>query len=80
LVLRLVAEDPTWGYRRIVGELAGLGRRVAPSTVWAILKKAGIDPAPRRSGATWGEFLMAQAAGILACDFFSVETITVARL
>jgi putative transposase len=80
LVLRLAAENPTWGYRRIAGELAGLGRKVAPSTVWAILKKAGIDPAPRRSGPTWGEFLKAQAAGILACDFFSVETVTLARL
>jgi hypothetical protein len=80
LVLRLAAENPTWGYRRIAGELAGLGRKVAPSTVWAILKEAGMDPAPRRSGPTWREFLKAQAAGILACDFFSVETITLARL
>lgn len=80
LVLRLAAENPTWGYRRITGELAGLGRKVAPSTVWAILKKAGIDPAPRRSGPSWNEFLMAQAAGILAVDFFHAETITLARL
>jgi putative transposase len=80
LVLRLAAENRTWGYRRIAGELAGLGRKVAPSTVWAILKDAGIDPAPRRSGLTWSEFLKAQAAGILACDFFSVETITLVRL
>jgi putative transposase len=80
LVLRLAAENPTWGYRRITGELAGLGRKVAPSTVWAILKKAGIDPAPRRSGPTWSEFLKAQATGILTCDFFSVDTITLARL
>ncbi|MEV0401057.1 integrase core domain-containing protein [Actinoallomurus sp. NPDC050550] len=80
LVLRPATENPPWGYRRIVGELAGLGRKVAPSTVWAILKKAGIDPAPRQSGPTWGEFLKAQAAGIVACDFFSVETITLARL
>jgi putative transposase len=80
LVLRLAAENPTWGYRRITGELAGLGRKVAPSTVWAILKKAGIDPAPRRSGPSWKEFLKAQAAGILAVDFFHAETITLARL
>jgi putative transposase len=80
LVLRLAVENPTWGYRCITGELAGLGRKVAPSTVWSILKKAGIDPVPRRSGPTWSEFLKAQAAGILACDFFSVETITLARL
>jgi putative transposase len=80
LVLRMAAENPTWGYRRITGELAGLGRRVAPSTVWAILKKAGIDPAPRRSGPSWNEFLKAQAAGILAVDFFHAETIALARL
>ena len=80
LVLRLAAENPTWGYRRIAGELAGLGRKVAPSTVWAILKRAGIDPAPRRSGPSWSDFLKAQATGILACDFFHAETITLARL
>jgi transposase InsO family protein len=80
LVLRMAAENPGWGYRRIAGELANLGRRIAPSTVWAILKKAGIDPAPRRSGPAWGEFLRAQAEGILACDFFHVETITLTRL
>jgi putative transposase len=76
----MAAENPGWGYRRITGELAGLGRRIAPSTVWAILKKAGIDPAPRRSGPAWGEFLRTQAEGILACDFFHAETITLARL
>jgi putative transposase len=80
LVLRVAAENPTWGYRRIAGELAGLGRRVCPSTVWAILKKAGVDPAPRRTGPSWGEFLKAQAEGILACDFFHADTITLARL
>jgi transposase len=69
LVLQMAAENPGWGYRRIAGELAHLGRRIAPATVWAILKKAGIDPAPRRSGPAWGEFLRAQAEGILACDF-----------
>jgi transposase InsO family protein len=76
----MAAENPGWGYRRIAGELANLGRRIAPSTVWAILKKAGIDPAPRRSGPAWGEFLRAQAEGILACDFFHVETIALTRL
>jgi putative transposase len=53
LVLRLARENPEWGYRRIHGELAGLGVKIAASTVWEILKKAGIDPAPRRSGPTW---------------------------
>jgi putative transposase len=80
LVLRLATENPTWGYRRIAGEIEGLGRKVSPATVWAILKKAGFDPAPRRSDLTWAQFLKAQASGILACDFFSVETITLARL
>ncbi|GAB2810302.1 hypothetical protein GCM10027176_13660 [Actinoallomurus bryophytorum] len=80
LVLRLTAENPTWGYRRIAAEIAVLGRKIAPATVWAILKKAGFDPAPQRGDLTWGQFLKAQASGILACDFFSVETITLARL
>jgi putative transposase len=80
LILRLAAENPTWGYRRIAGQIAGLGRKVSPATVWAILKKAGFDPAPQRSDPTWAQFLKAQASGILACDFFSVETITLARL
>jgi transposase InsO family protein len=80
LVLQMAADNPGWGYRRIAGELAQLGRSIAPATVWAILKKAGIDPAPRRSGPAWAEFLRAQAEGILACDFFHVETIGLARL
>ena len=80
LVLRLATENPTWGYRRIAAEITGLGRKVSPATVWAILKKAGFDPAPRRGDLTWAQFLKAQASGILACDFFSVETITLARL
>jgi hypothetical protein len=78
--LRLATENPTWGYRRIAGEIAGLGRKVSPATVWAILKKAGFDPAPQRGDLTWAQFLKAQTSGILACDFFSVETITLARL
>jgi len=69
LVLRLAAENSTWGYRRIHGELAGLGHQLAPSTVWSILKRAGIDPAPHRSGPSWRQFLAAQAHGILATDF-----------
>lgn len=73
LVVRMAHENEGWGYRRIAGELAGLGVKVAPSTVWAILKKAGIDPALRRNGPTWAEFLRSQAEAILACDFFTVD-------
>src|ERR671928_1814950 len=61
LVLRLAAENPSWGYRRIHGELAGLGYQIAASTVWSILKQAGIDPAPRRDGHRWRQFLHGQA-------------------
>ena len=73
VVLRLARENESWGYRRIHGELAGLGVTVAPSTVWQILKTAGIDPAPRREGPGWAEFLRSQAQGILALDFFTVD-------
>jgi transposase InsO family protein len=62
-----------WGYRRIHGELAGLGVKIAASTVWEILKKAGIDPAPRRSVPAWPQFLRSQAEAILACDFFTAD-------
>ena len=80
LVLRLAAENPAWGYRRIHGELRQLGYRIGASTVWAILHRAGVDPAPRRVGPTWRQFLTAQADGILACDFFTVETVFLQRL
>ena len=73
LVLRLARENPGWGYRRIHGELAGLGVKIAASRVWEILKKAGIDPAPSRSTLTWPQFLRSQAEAILACDFFTVD-------
>jgi putative transposase len=73
LVLRMARENPEWGYRRIHGELAGLGIKVAASTVWDILKKAGIDPAPRRTGPVWSQFLRSQAEAILACDFFTAD-------
>ena len=71
LVLRLARENQGWGYRRIHGELAGLGVKVAPSTAWEILKNAGIDPAPRRTGPSWSQFLRSQAEAILASDFFT---------
>ena len=80
LVLEMARDNPGWGYRRIHGELAGLGYKLAPSTVWQILKDAGIDPAPRRSGQTWRAFLDAQAKTILATDFFHVDTVFLRRL
>ena len=80
LVVRLAKENPLWGHRRIHGELAKLGVTVAPSTVWEILRAAGIDPAPRRSGPTWRQFLAAQAAGIVAVDFLHVDTVLLKRL
>ena len=77
LTLRLAAENPTRGYRRIHGELAGLGHRLAASTVWQILNNAGIDPAPTRCKVTWSQFLRSQAA--VACDFATIETVTLRR-
>jgi putative transposase len=80
LVLRLATENPSWGHRRVHGELLGLGHKVAPSTVWLILKRAGIDPAPRRTGPTWTQFLSAQGKTMLACDFFTVDTVFLKRI
>src|SRR6266516_2018773 len=69
LVLRLAAENPSWGYKRIHGELTGLGFTLSPSTVWKILRRHGIDPSPRRARLSWREFLRQQAAGIVERDF-----------
>ena len=80
LVLRLASENATWGYRRIHGELVGLGCQVSASTVWKIVHTAGVDPAPRRAGPTWTQFLTDQAKAILACDFLHVDTIRLKRI
>jgi putative transposase len=72
-VLRLARENESWGYRRIHGELARPGVTVAPSTVWRILKSAGIEPAPRRDGPGWAEFVRSQAQAMLALDFFTAD-------
>jgi putative transposase len=80
LVVQMARENPAWGHRRIQGELARLGYTIAASTVWEILHAAGIDPAPRRAGPTWRQFLTAQAHAVIACDFLVVETVLLQRL
>jgi putative transposase len=80
LVLRLVRENPGWGYRRVHGELLVPGVKVAASTVWEILHEAGIGPAPERSSTTWADFLRSQAEALLACDFSETVTLSGARL
>jgi putative transposase len=80
LVLRLAKENSTWGYRRVHGELCRLGYRIGASTVWTILQRAGVAPAPARSALTWRQFLRSQAKGVLAVDFFTVDTVVLKRL
>ncbi len=80
LVVRLARENPRWGYQRIAGELIKLGFRLSPSTVRRVLTSAGLEPAPRRGAVSWPVFLRQQAASMLACDFFTVETVTLRRL
>jgi transposase InsO family protein len=79
LVLRLARENPRWGHRRICGELRKLGFAISPTSVRRLLARSGLEPAPRRGGPSWREFLQAQAAGIIACDFFTIETILLRR-
>src|SRR6516162_4632463 len=80
LVIRMATGNPSWGHRRVQGELVKLGHPIAASTVWQILHAAGIGPAPRRTGPTWKQFLTAQARGIIAADFVHVDTVLLRRL
>lgn len=80
VVIGMAVENPTWGHRRVQGELIRLGHRIAASTVWQIPHDAGIDPAPRRSGPTWRQFLTAQAQAVLAVDFVHVDTVFLRRI
>jgi hypothetical protein len=80
LAVRLARENPGGGYQRIAGELLKLGFHISPSTVRRLLASAGLEPAPRRQAVSWPAFLRRQAASLLACDFFTVETVTLRRL
>ena len=76
----MATDNPTWGHRRVQGELVKIGHPIAASTVWQILHAAGIDPAPRRTGLTWKQFPTARARGILAVDFVHVDTVLLRRI
>jgi putative transposase len=80
LIARLARENPRWGYQRIQGELRRLGTQVSASAIRATLRRHDLDPGPRRTGTSWRAFLRQQAAGIVACDFFTVGTIWLRRL
>lgn len=79
IVLRIARENPSWGYRRVHGELCRLGYRLAASTVWKILRQAGIDPVGERTGPSWAEFLRSQSRAIIATDFACVDTVRLQR-
>jgi hypothetical protein len=79
LILRLAAENPSWGYKRIQGELVTLGMPLSASSVWNVLYRHGIEPTPRRASVGWREFLRQQAAVMVECDFFTVETLWLRR-
>ncbi len=79
-MIRIATDNPAWGHRRVQGELVRLGHQIAASMVWQILHDAGIDPAARRAGPTWKQFLTAQARGIIAADFVHVDTVLLRRL
>ena len=79
-IVRLATDKPRWGYQRIKGELAGLGVAVSSSTIRNVLRRHGLDPTPRSSATTWRQFMRQQAAGIIACDFFTVDTVFSQRI
>ncbi|MDQ2815925.1 MAG: hypothetical protein M3Z75_29805 [Actinomycetota bacterium] len=79
-MIRIATENPTWGHRRVQGELVRFGHRIAASAVWQILHDAGIDPAPRRTRPAWKQFLTAQARGIIAAGFARVDTVLLRRV